>query len=142
MQTRKETTEIIIHCAATKPSMKVDATVIDRWHRERGWLKIGYHYVIGMDGTIEIGRDVDSIGAHAKGYNASSIGICLVGGLSEDGEPEDNYTDAQWDMLWVLVKGLETTFPEAKVIGHNNVSSKTCPNFDVGEWYANGYRAD
>lgn len=142
MQTRKETTEIIIHCAATKPSMKVDATVIDRWHRERGWLKIGYHYVIGRDGTIEIGRDVDSIGAHAKGYNASSIGICLVGGLSEDGEPENNYTDAQWDMLWVLVKGLETSFPVAKVIGHNNVSSKTCPNFDVGEWYANGYRAD
>jgi N-acetyl-anhydromuramyl-L-alanine amidase AmpD len=121
--------------------MKVDATVIDRWHRERGWLKIGYHYVIGRDGTIEIGRDVDSIGAHAKGYNKSSIGICLIGGLSEDGEPENNYTDKQWDMLWVLVKGLETNFPESQVIGHNNVSSKSCPNFVVGDWYANGYRA-
>lgn len=141
MQTRKETTEIIIHCAATKPSMKVDATVIDRWHRERGWLKIGYHYVIGRDGTIEIGRDVDTVGAHASGYNATSIGICLVGGLSEDNKPEDNYTDEQWDMLWVLVKGLETNYPDSKVIGHNNVSSKTCPNFDVGDWYANGYRA-
>ena len=65
MQTRKETTEIIIHCAATKPSMNVDAKVIDRWHREKGWLKIGYHYVICRDGTIEIGREEDAVGAQA-----------------------------------------------------------------------------
>lgn len=139
MQTRKETTEIIIHCAATKPSMKVDATVIDRWHREKGWLKIGYHYVISRDGSIEIGRNEDTIGAHAKGYNATSVGICLVGGLSEDNEPEDNFTDEQWLMLTRLVDGISSKHPDAKIIGHNNVSTKTCPNFDVGEWYAERY---
>lgn len=139
MQTRKETTEIIIHCAATKPSMKVDATVIDRWHREKGWLKIGYHYVINRDGSIEIGRNEDTVGAHAKGYNATSVGICLVGGLSEDNEPEDNFTDEQWLMLTRLVDGISSKYPDAKIIGHNNVSTKTCPNFDVGEWYAERY---
>ena len=139
MQTRKETTEIVIHCAATKPSMKVDATVIDRWHREKGWLKIGYHYVINRDGSIEIGRNEDTVGAHAKGYNATSVGICLVGGLSEDNEPEDNFTDEQWLMLTRLVDGISSKYPDAKIIGHNNVSTKTCPNFDVGEWYAERY---
>ena len=139
MQTRKETTEIIIHCAATKPSMNVDATVIDRWHRERGWLKIGYHYVIGRDGSIEIGRQEDTVGAHASGYNATSVGVCLVGGLSEDNEPENNFTDEQWLMLTRLIDGLTSQYPEAQVIGHNNVSTKTCPNFDVGEWYAKRY---
>ena len=139
MQTRKETTEIIIHCAATKPSMNVDATVIDRWHRERGWLKIGYHYVISRDGSIEIGRNEDTVGAHAKGYNATSVGKCLVGGMSEDGEPEANFTDEQWLMLTRLVDGLTSKYPDSKVIGHNSVSSKTCPNFDVGEWYGERY---
>ena len=139
MQTRKETTEIIIHCAATKPSMNVDATVIDRWHRERGWLKIGYHYVISRDGSIEIGRNEDTVGAHAKGYNSTSIGICLVGGMSEDGEPVSNFTEEQLLMLTRLVDGLKTKYPDSKVIGHNNVSSKTCPNFDVGEWYGERY---
>ncbi len=140
MQKRKETTKIIVHCAATKPSMDVNANVIDRWHRERGWLKIGYHYVIGREGNIEIGRKIDVAGAHVKGHNRTSIGVCLVGGLSEDNQPENNYTDAQWNMLWVLIKGLEAIYPDAKVIGHNDVSSKTCPNFDVGEWYEDGYR--
>ena len=139
MQTRKETTEIIIHCAATKPSMKVDATVIDRWHRERGWLKIGYHYVINRDGSIEIGRNEDTVGAHARGHNATSVGICMVGGLSEEGKPEDNFTDNQWQMLTRLVDGLTSKYPEAEVIGHNNVSSKDCPCFDVGEWYGERY---
>ena len=140
MQTRKETTEIIIHCAATKPSMKVDASVIDRWHRERGWLKIGYHYVINRDGSIESGRDMEAIGAHAKGHNANSIGVCLVGGLSEDGEPEDNFTDIQWKSLGLVVDGLKAEYPEAEVIGHNSISNKSCPCFDVGEWYASRCR--
>ena len=139
MQTRKETTEIIIHCAATKPSMKVDATVIDRWHRERGWLKIGYHYVISRDGSIEIGRNEDTVGAHARGHNATSVGICMVGGLSEQGKPEDNFTENQWQMLTRLVDGLTSKYPEAEVIGHNNVSNKDCPCVDVGEWYGERY---
>jgi N-acetyl-anhydromuramyl-L-alanine amidase AmpD len=120
--------------------MKVDASVIDRWHREKGWLKIGYHYVINRDGSIEIGRETEAIGAHAKGYNATSVGICLVGGLDDDGEPEDNFTEEQWNSLDLAVDGLVTRYPNAKVIGHNNVSSKSCPCFDVGEWYGNRYR--
>lgn len=140
MQTRKSTKEIIIHCAATYPSMKVNAEVIDRWHKEKGWLGIGYHYVIDREGTIEIGRAEGVPGAHARGHNSTSIGICLAGGLSEDGSAADNFTAKQMLMLTRLVDGLTARYPDAKVIGHNQVSEKTCPNFDVEKWYGDRYR--
>ena len=132
---RKETKEIIVHCAATKPSMDIGASDIDRWHRERGWLKIGYHFVIKRDGTVETGRELEEVGAHAKGHNAISVGICMVGGLSEDNEPETNFTADQWSSLENLVDDLKEKYPDANVIGHNDISSKACPTFNVGEWY-------
>ena len=76
---RDNTTYIVIHCSQTRPSQKdVDARTIDRWHRERGWLKIGYGGVIKRDGTYEQGRADDAIQAHVKGYNHTSFGLCLV----------------------------------------------------------------
>ncbi len=138
MQGRKRTKEIIIHCAATKPTQDIDARDIDRWHKQKGWLKIGYHFVIKRDGTIEIGRGIDHVGAHARGHNSYSVGVCLVGGLNEQAEPEGDFTDAQWVMLRLLVDGLATKYPEAKVIGHNTISDKACPSFDVGEWNDRG----
>ena len=58
MSERKETEYIVIHCSATKASMNTDAKEIDRWHRQRGWRKIGYHWVIRRDGVVEEGRDL------------------------------------------------------------------------------------
>lgn len=136
---RKQTDYIIIHCAATRPSMDTDAKEIDRWHRSRGFLKIGYHYVIKRDGNIENGRRMEEIGAHCKKYNWRSVGICMVGGVTEDdvNVPENNFTDDQWDALLALVKDLMKEYPEANVIGHNEVSSKFCPSFDVQMWLRN-----
>lgn len=134
---RKSTDFIIIHCAATKPSMDVGAKEIDRWHRERGWLGIGYHFVIRRDGKVETGRQIDAPGAHAEGYNAKSVGVCLVGGINEKGRPECNFTEAQWASLSSLVRSLKETYPSAKVIGHSDVNpGKACPCFDVPAWYA------
>ena len=136
---RKQTDYIIIHCAATRPSMDTDAKEIDRWHRERGFLKIGYHYVIKRDGTIEDGRRMEEVGAHCKKYNWCSVGVCMVGGVKEDNinEAENNFTDDQWTALSKLVQNLLDEYPDAKVIGHNEVSSKFCPSFDVQEWINN-----
>ena len=89
---RKETKEIISPLCGYKAQHGHRCRDIDRWHRERGWLKIGYHYVIKRDGTVETGRELEEVGAHAKGHNAISVGICMVGGLSEDNEPETNFT--------------------------------------------------
>ena len=86
---------IIVHCSATKAGQDFTATDIDRWHRERGFNGIGYHYVICLDGKLEKGRDVALVGAHCKGWNERSIGICYIGGLDENGRPADTRTNAQ-----------------------------------------------
>ena len=134
---REETDYIVIHCAATKPSMDIGVKDIDKWHRQRGWRKVGYHYVIKRDGEVEIGRELDEVGAHAKGFNSNSVGICLVGGLSEDGKPENNYTDEQWIALRETVNQLKLPYPEAEVLGHRDLPDvkKACPSFDVREWW-------
>lgn len=80
--------EIIIHCSATREGRDYTVADIDRWHRERGFFCIGYHFVIYRDGSIHVGRSVEEVGAHCKGHNTVSIGVCYIGGLSKDGKPE------------------------------------------------------
>ena len=135
MEPRNKTDYIVIHCAATKPSMDIGADTIRDWHvNGNGWRDIGYHLVIRRDGSVEKGRDINDSGAHAAGYNSKSIGLCLVGGMAEDNSAEDNFTAQQWTSLLATVKELEVDFPNAKVIGHNEISEKECPSFDVQKW--------
>ena len=75
---------IILHCTATREGKAFTAADIDRWHRARGWNGIGYHYVVRLDGTVEHGRPEAQIGAHCVGVNATSIGVCYVGGLAAE----------------------------------------------------------
>ena len=82
MAKRKKTDLIILHCAATKPSMDIDISTIDEWHRKRGFFSCGYHFVITRSGKLQEGRQLHDIGANAKGFNHRSIGICLVGGVT------------------------------------------------------------
>ena len=133
---RSKTEYIVIHCSATRPSQDIDVRTIDKWHRERGFLKVGYHYVLTRKGETQIGRSLDETGAHAKGYNHKSIGICMVGGVTQDDHtvPENNFTDAQWYELNKLITNLKEKYPDAKIIGHNEISGKACPSFDVQEW--------
>lgn len=84
--------EIIIHCSDTKEGLDFNANDIDRWHKQKGWKRIGYHYVILLNGTIEQGRELEAVGAHTKGHNAHSIGICYIGGLDKNGKPKDTRT--------------------------------------------------
>jgi N-acetylmuramoyl-L-alanine amidase len=130
---------IVIHCAATKEDQDIGVDEIRRWHRQRGWLDVGYHYVIRRDGTLEIGRPNDVPGAHARGFNHVSIGICLVGGVESDGKtPESNFTHAQWRTLEAVVKDQKKMHPDAKVLGHRDLPNvnKACPSFDAPAWWA------
>lgn len=134
MATRKETKLIIIHCAATPPSADIGRAEIDKWHRQKGWFEIGYHFVIRRNGKVETGRELMEVGAHAEGYNSVSVGVCLVGGVNEKNIPEANFTEAQWTALIALIKNLKAKFPGAKIIGHNEVAKKACPSFNVQKW--------
>lgn len=115
-------------------------------HRRRGFLGIGYHYVIRRDGKVEFGRPTNKPGAHVRGHNAHSIAICLVGGLDPKGKAEDNFTEAQYESLYDLLNMLD--YPRAEILGHRDLSPdlnkdgkitsnewlKQCPCFDVREW--------
>ena len=124
--------KIIIHCAATPEGKPFTVADIDRWHRQRGFRCIGYHYVIYLDGSIHKGRPVEQIGAHCTGQNARSIGICYIGGCTKDGKtPKDTRTEAQKTALISLITQLKSEYPKATIHGHNEFANKACPSFDV-----------
>lgn len=142
---RRAITRIIIHCSATPNGRWNTARDIDDWHRQRGfqrsdswvqrfnpWLfHIGYHYVIYVNGGTATGRHLDEVGAHAAGYNADSVGICMLG--------TDRFTAEQWHALEDLVERLlAKRCPGAQVLGHRDLPgvTKACPGFDVATWRA------
>ena len=131
----REIREIIVHCSATKAGQDFRAADIDRWHRDRGWKGIGYHYVVDIYGTIETGRALIEQGAHCTGHNRHSLGICYIGGLDEDGQPCDTRTAAQKASLLHLIRALKTQFPQAKVYGHRDFANKACPCFNAKKEY-------
>lgn len=133
---RKETNHLVVHCSATPPTMDIGVKEITRWHRERGFLAIGYHFVVRRDGTVEKGRAEHLIGAHVEGHNKDSLGICLVGGVDAEGQPEDNFTPEQYAALRSLLDRLLAAYPGAEVLGHRDFPrvSKACPSFDVKAW--------
>lgn len=135
---------VVVHCS---DSHYGNASVIDRWHRKRGWECIGYHFVIlnsypesdstrlrrpefWKDGTVETGRPLDHIGAHVRGYNTGSVGICLIG--------KDSFTQQQFSALTELIDKLRGQFPGINIRGHYELlkpgaALKTCPNIDM-DW--------
>lgn len=129
--------KIIIHCADTPEGRNNTAADIDRWHKQKGWAGIGYHYVVDLDGTIEPGRNVEDAGAHCQGHNATSIGVCYIGGCDKNMKPKDTRTDEQKASLLLLLKFLRAKYPGAKIYGHRDFSSKPCPSFDAKTEYAN-----
>ena len=135
--------EIVIHSTATRPEWMDDRSIEDkvseirRWHVEdNGWSDIGYHCIIDRDGKVGAGRPVAIAGAHARGHNANSIGVALVGGFggAETDAFEANYTGAQEAALIRLLGELQGEYGELKITGHNEYSSKACPCFNVSKW--------
>jgi len=135
---RKNTDTLVIHCAATKPSMDIGVDEITQWHKDRGFDTIGYHYVIRRSGVVEKGREDSLQGAHAIAVNGTSIGVCMVGGVDDSLKWENNFTEAQFRSLKSLIILLKNKYPIEKIIGHYEVESKKeCPSFNVQEWLDN-----
>ena len=134
---------IVIHYSATYPDAHVTRDVVDRWHRERGFREIGYHWFIRRDGTIEEGRAEGTLGAHVRGHNSGTIGICWAGGLERSSGPNVgvwNPTEAQEQTLIQLIRDIQKRHPDAKrVIGHKALAPTECPGLPKGgvaEWWA------
>jgi N-acetylmuramoyl-L-alanine amidase len=130
--------EIIVHCSATREGRDYTVADITKWHKQRGFNDIGYHYVIYRDGSLHNGRDVNLVGAHCTNHNAHSIGVCYIGGCKTDGtSPKDTRTDAQKAALLSLLKDLRKKYPFAKIHGHRDFANKACPSFDATNEYKN-----
>lgn len=126
---------IIVHCSATPEGRDVDVATIRQWHLDRGWSDIGYHYVILLDGTIQEGRPLENVGAHAKGRNTGSIGICYIGGVDQYMKAKDTRTPQQKESLENLITDLTCEYGIKSIIGHRDVSKKDCPSFDAKAEY-------
>lgn len=152
MTIRKQTDFIVIHCSATRESQMDSVKMADirQWHLARGWSDIGYHFVIESDGNIAIGRQpINSVGAHVRGHNWHSLGICLVGGLDDAGRAVANFRPEQMKSLESVIKYLRNSYPDAKIVGHRDLSPdldgdgviekhewvKDCPCFDAALWW-------
>ena len=148
-KSKRTVTDIVIHCTASKVGRDLTAADIRKQHKSQGWADIGYHYVVRLDGTIELGRDVDKIGAHVGGYNAHSIGVVYVGGIGVDGKGKDTRTENQKKALINLLSMLRKVYPKALISGHRDFSPdknhngivepsewiKECPCFDARREY-------
>ena len=130
---------IVVHCSATPANRDIGVEAIRKMHKLRGFLDVGYHYVIRRNGATEKGRPDDRPGAHARGFNQHSLSICLVGGVTQDLDAEDNFNERQYETLEKLLRELKATYPDALILGHRDLPrvNKACPCFDVEEWWNN-----
>lgn len=140
---------IVVHCSATKVDCTLSPEALDLLHRHRGFNGTGYHYYIRKDGIVHLTRPIERIGAHAKGFNRNSIGICYEGGLDCRGRPADTRTPAQRAALRQLVTELLKKLPGSRVCGHRDLSPdlngngeiepeewiKSCPCFEVTDLF-------
>lgn len=132
----RQINKIIIHTSATPYMKNFGVADIDRWHKQQGWKGVGYHFVIDLDGKIEDGRPIEEAGAHTKGQNKDSIGICYIGGLDPSGKPSDTRTPEQKLALVSLINNLRMKYGNIPVYGHYNFDpKKACPCFDAKKEY-------
>ena len=125
---------IVVHCSATREGCTLTSEALEAEHRRRGFRTTGYHYYIRRDGTVLGTRSLELPGAHCRGHNKYSIGICYEGGLDENGKAADTRTPRQKEALHHLVKELLQRYPEAKVVGHRDLSPDTNYNGIVDPW--------
>lgn len=150
-QRRNKTSLVVWHCSATKPDWNGHAADIAAMHTAKGWDDIGYHIVISREGLVAWGEDPRKQGAHAKGVNLTSIAVCMVGGVDENGKAQNNFTPEQWESARATFLFLNRMYPDAEHVGHRDLSPdldkdgrisfdefmKDCPCFSVLEWVQN-----
>ena len=128
-------THLIIHHSASARTTTVKD--IREWHRARGWTDIGYHWVIDGEGHIRQGRPWEQIGAHVKGHNRNSFGVCVVG---DNTRPDRRWTQTQAASLGFLVDAVRVFYPKIQVLGHRDTGAATdCPGLDIHQLREHGW---
>lgn len=133
---------VILHClgvpdgwASGRSALDV-RTIVDEWHRQRGWNGIGYHAVFTPDGDMAVGRPYKWLGAHTHGHNDGTLGFVLVETKRIDHVAatwREWFTERQVLAVMETIRGIDGI---EWVAGHNDFAAKLCPGFDVesDEW--------
>ena len=124
---------LVVHCSDTKDSENLSAFDLHKMHLKFGWDGVGYHKIINRSGKVENGRPEYWIGAHVKGKNDISLGVCLIG--------RNKFTAKQYSSLEKILRKWKSLYPKASIVGHCDTgnTNKTCPNFDVKSWSQNKF---
>ena len=127
---------LVIHCSATRCTQDYTVEQLLRDHKARGFRTIGYHFYLRRNGEVTRHRQLLEVGAHARGFNRCSIGICCEGGLDESGHAADTRTKEQKEQLIELLLKLHRLFPNAMVVGHCDLPGvkKACPCFSCHDY--------
>ena len=126
LEDRKYTDKIVLHHTGNPQDDDLSAADIDASHKAKGWACIGYHYVIRKDGSIEQGRPVDTIGAHAYGHNSHTIGIHLCGNF-EIAEPTSNQIESAAMLIAAIADLNSICINDSTVLGHRDLMPTACP---------------
>lgn len=143
---REATTKIVIHHTGNPVDDDLSAEQIHASHQAQGWAGIGYHFIVRKDGTVELGRPDWTVGAHAEGFNYTSIGVHVCGNFNA-AEP----TKAQLDALPMLLADICEAYgliaSDSVVMGHRDLMATACPGDNLykhldeirgnAEWYRN-----
>ncbi|ADQ04412.1 N-acetylmuramoyl-L-alanine amidase family 2 [Caldicellulosiruptor owensensis OL] len=128
LQKRALTKYIVLHHADASKATVQD---IHRWHLQKGWAGIGYHFYVRKNGEVYEGRPIATIGAHCLGHNSWSVGICAEGKYNSEIMPPK-----QKQALIELINYVKKLYPAAKVVGHRNLMATDCPgeNYPLSEF--------
>lgn len=143
---RDDTSRIVIHHTGNPTDDDLSAEQLHRSHQNLGWAGVGYHFIVRKDGSIELGRPVECVGAHAEGFNYCSIGIHICGNF-DLAEP----TEAQINALPMLIADICDAYGLIAsadiVVGHRDLMATACPGNNLyrqldtirrnAEWYRN-----
>jgi len=134
---------IFVHCTAGPQTQTIE-TIKNYWKVHNKWKNPGYHYIIKPDGEIVQLQDESKSSNGVAGYNSTSINVCYIGGVDEQGRPVDNRTDAQKASLIRILTQLKSRYPDAEILGHREIWGqnpakwkKACPCFSAKEEYKN-----
>lgn len=114
---------IVVHCSASKETVRFTFDDCVKYHKSLGWKTCGYHRYITQDGMVHVGRPYNMMGAHAgKEWNPTSIGICYEGGLDAKGNPKDTRTEAQKKAIIRVINEIKSVYNIKRIVGHRDLS--------------------
>ena len=130
----RKITHLFVHCTATRQNATVTA-IQNYWKNTMGWRNSGYNIILPIEGFTVL-ADFNTVCNGVRGYNTHGVHISYIGGIDNNGRATDNRTESQARLIEVFIEEMVKRFPDIKVLGHNEVSSKACPSFKVKDEYS------